>query len=632
MCGIFGILNINGQIEQEKFSVPNETAILKHRGPDDFGYFIDSHIYMGHRRLSIIDLVSGRQPICNEDETLWVIFNGEIYNFIELRKILISKGHTFITNTDTEVILHAYEQWGNACVGRFRVMFAFAIWDQSKKTLFIARDRLGIKPLFYAFEDGLFYFASEMKGVLQYKRFPREIDYCGLASYFTLSYIPAPLTIFKHIHKLLPGHTLEVKNRAITIHQYWDIHFQPDYSQSEGYFIDGFMNLLTESVDLRLISDVPLGAFLSGGIDSGTVVALMSNLNPEPVRSFSMGFGGNVGGYLDEREYARQVASMYGTLHSEKKILPNFKNIIEDIIRSFDEPFADHSTIPSFYLCKTTREEVTVALSGLGGDELFGGYERYLGYKMSTFYNRLPWFLRENVIRQLVEKIPERTDGHYTVNHLKRFVRSASLPADARYLGFLSMLSKGRNESLFSEPRLYEEGFEAIKDLIFRYFNTTNATELMDRVFYCDIKTYLPEDILACTDRMSMRHGLEVRVPFLDHKLVEFCATIPHEMKVTFGDKKNILKKAVKDILPKGVISHRKQGFVGPMTTWLQTDLKPFVLKSLQVSNLNKHGIFNNKVVNKILDEHFNRLEINDKLIWSLVMFQAWYDMYRDHQ
>jgi len=628
MCGIFGLFSVSGQLDITKFSLPGATEVLKHRGPDDYGHFLGTQVYLGHRRLSIIDLKTGKQPIFNEDGTKCIIFNGEIYNFKEIRQDLESRGHRFITNSDTEVIIHAYEEWGKACVEKLRGMFAFAIWDFTDKKLFLARDRLGIKPLFYAPQRDIFYFASEMKAILQCEDFPREIDTDGLASYFTISYIPAPLTIFKHIRKLPPGHTLTLKNGEIKIQRYWDLHFRPDRSKSPDYFIAGFMGILEEAVDLRMISDVPIGAFLSGGIDSGVIVALMSKLSSDPVHTYCMGFGGNVGGYFDERKYARQVASRYGAIHKEYEVFPDVSSIIQDIVLSFDEPFADHSTIPSYYLCKTTRENVKVALSGLGGDELFGGYERYLGFKLSILYNMLPWPLREKVIRQLIEKIPERADGHYTVNHLKRFVRSASLPHDLRYFGFLAMLEKSRNSSIFAEPEKYTSGFDHCRNIILAHFNSNNANELLERVFYCDIKSYLPDDILACTDRMSMRHSLEVRVPFLDHKLMEFCATIPHEMKIKLWDKKHILKTAALNILPKEVVTHRKQGFEGPMTRWLQTDLKPYVLNVLSKKNLNKHGMLNYDLLKTILDEHFSRVEIHDKLIWSLVIFQTWYNLY----
>jgi asparagine synthase (glutamine-hydrolysing) len=573
MCGIFGLLALSGRLDPEKYSLPNETSVLRHRGPDAFGCFLDEHAYLAHRRLSIIDLSSGNQPVYNEDRSVCVVFNGEIFNFQEIRDELAAKGHAFTTNSDTEVIVHSYEEYGKACVDRFRGMFAFAIWDARSKTLFLARDRLGIKPVFYAIRNDVLYFASEMKAILQYPDFPREMDYDGLASYFTLSYIPDPLTIFAHIRKLSPGHTMTVAGGRISIEQYWDLSFSPD-GMRQDYYIEGLMDILNESVKLRMISDVPLGAFLSGGIDSGAIVAAMAKVSSDPVRTFCIGFGGNVGGYLDERGYAREVAQQYESIHREYEVTPDFYGLIEDIVTSFDEPFGDSGAVPTYYVCEAARREVTVALSGLGGDELFGGYERYLGFHYSRLYNHLPTFLRESVIRPLVETLPERADGHYTVNHLKRFVRSGSLPEDSRYFGFISMLGKDKKDNLFAEPERYADNFRACQDLVLRHFNAPNAEDPLDKVFYCDIKTYLPDDILTCTDRMSMRHSLEVRVPFLDHKFVEFCATIPSSMKVRFQDKKHIFKQALGGVLPKSVLNHRKQGFIGPMTKWLQTDLK----------------------------------------------------------
>jgi len=628
MCGIFGILNLKGQLDVCRFGVPNSTDILRHRGPDDFGSYIDSSVYLGHRRLSIIDLKTGKQPIFNEDGSKCIIFNGEVFNFQEIRKDLETRGHHFSTNSDTETILHSYEEWGNSCVDRFRGMFAFAIWDLVEKKLFIARDRLGIKPLFYALIGDALYFASEMKAILQYSFFPREMDMDALGAYFMLSYIPAPMTISRHIRKLLPGHTLEVKSGKVAINQYWDLKFHPDHTKDENYFIDGFMGLLEEAVKLRLISDVPLGAFLSGGIDSGTIVALMSGLSTEPVRTFNIGFGGNTGGFLDERGFAREVAERYGAIHQEYEVTPDVTGVVTDIVKAFDEPFADSSTIPSYYVSKITRQHVTVALSGLGGDELFGGYERYLGFRLAGAYRRIPWVIREKVVRPLIEALPERRDGHYTVNHLKRFVRSASMQDDLCYLNFVFMVGGEKRERLFADPKVFKDGLEHCEQMMVDYFRAENASDPMDRVFYLDMKTWLPEDILACTDRTSMWHSLEVRVPFLDHKLMEFCATIPNGLKVKGWEKKHLLKKAVSNLLPAGVINHRKQGFDSPMTKWLQTDLKPFVLDVLSNRNLSKHGLFNIETVNTILSEHFNRVEIHDKLIWALVMFQLWFNLY----
>lgn len=627
MCGIFGII----APRIDKAQVEKATDTLSHRGPNDSGFYFDEYAGLGHRRLSIIDLEGGHQPIFNEDRSMCIIFNGEIYNFMELGDQLARNGHKFSTRSDTEIILHAFEEWGESCVEKLRGMFAFAIWDSKKRALFLARDRLGIKPLFYGSVNGKFYFASEMKAILSDPEFPRDMDESALVSYFTLSYIPAPLTIYSKINKLPPGHTLTYREGQVAIRKYWDLYLQPDRSKSEEYFIQGFMGLLEEAVKIRLISEVPLGAFLSGGIDSSTVVALMSKVNESPMRTFSIGFGGEIGGYLDERKYARQVSERYQTDHREYEVLPNPEGLVEKIVQAFDEPFADDSAIPSYYVCKIAKENVTVALSGLGGDEVFAGYERYLGFKMRHAYNRIPAFLRERFIRKAIENLEERRDGHYTINHMKRFVRSASLRPDLAYLGYISKMNSTLKGTLFSDEEKFEKRFQSCQDLILSYFNSpimADESDSANRAFYCDVKTYLPEDILAVTDRMSMQHALEVRVPFLDHKFMEFCSTIPPEMKMKWFRKKYLLKKAVKHILPKAVIQHRKQGFVGPMAQWLKRDLKAYVLETLSEKNLKKQDLFNLGGVKTMLEEHFSGKEIHDTLIWSMVVFQRWFDLY----
>lgn len=391
------------------------------------------------------------------------------------------------------------------------------------------------------------------------------------------------------------------------------------------------MDLFQESVQAHLVSDVPLGAFLSGGIDSSAVVAMMSGNGTGKVNTFSIGFGGDTGGYLDERSYARMVAQRYGTNHHEYEVMPDPRGIVEKIVRSFDEPFADDSAIPSYYVCKIARENVTVALSGLGGDEAFAGYERYLGYRLRSMYNRLPRFVRQNLIRKLVEGLPERSDGHYTINHMKRFVRSSASSADTAYFGYISRLNPSLGGAFFADAERFATHHESCRELVLSYFNSPNVHDTQDslnRVLYCDIKTYLPDDILTVTDRMSMYHSLEVRVPYVDHRVLEFCATIPPEMKLKWFKKKYLLKKAIAPLLPKEVINHRKQGFVGPMTRWLQTDLKPYVLETLDEKNLRKHGLFNSLTIKRIVDEHLSGKEIHDALIWSLVIFQKWFDMY----
>jgi asparagine synthase (glutamine-hydrolysing) len=433
----------------------------------------------------------------------------------------------------------------------------------------------------------------------------------------------------------LPGHTILWRDGQIRIRKYWDLYFNPEKDKSEKYFIDEFLGLFEEAVLMHLISDVPLGAFLSGGIDSSAMVAMMSKVSKEKVNTFTIGFGGEVGGYLDERQYARMVVQRYATRHHEYEVIPEPAGLIEKIVRAFDEPFADDSTIPSYFVCKIARENVTVALSGLGGDEALGGYERYLGFKIRGLFNRLPVLLREKVIRAMIEKTPELLDGHYTINHMKRFIRSASLSPDLAYFGFVSRINPELVSSFYADSERYKQYTVQCKDIVLGYFNSTNvsgADDALDRAFFYDVKTYLPEDILSVTDRISMHHSLEVRVPYLDHRLFELCARIPSEMKMKWFRKKYLFKKAVKSLLPKEVLDHRKQGFIGPMTQWLKKDLKPFVLESLSKKNLDKHGLLNYSTVQRILNEHLSGKEIHDTLIWSLLIFQVWFDLYIENK
>jgi asparagine synthase (glutamine-hydrolysing) len=631
MCGIFGIVGSN----IDKARLKKSTDSMAHRGPDDSGFFTGDGVGLGFRRLSIIDLEGGQQPMYNEDGSLCIVFNGEIYNFSALHDDLVARNHRFKTRSDTETILHAYEEWGEDCVDYLRGMFAFAIWDMKTKKLFVARDRFGIKPLFYAEHGGTLYFASEMKAILADRSIGRDMDDVALASYFCLSYIPDSMTIFRGIRKLLPAHVLIWQEGKVRVRKYWNIKYCPDRGKSEDYFVNRFVELFHESIRIHLISDVPLGAFLSGGIDSSAVVAVMSMVTQRPVNTFCMGFGGEAGGYLDERVYAQMVADRYRTNHKEYEVLPEPEGLLEKIVRSFDEPFADDSTIPTYFVCKIARENVTVAESGLGGDEAFAGYERYLGFRARALYNRLPHFLRERVIRRFVDGLSERSDGHYTINHMKRFVRSSSQDDGNAYYGYLTRLNPGIQASFFADTTRFSKYLDAPRELILDYFKSIPAEDERDalnRVFYCDLKTYLPEDILAVTDRMSMYHALEVRVPFLDHPLMEFCATIPPEMKMKWFTKKYLLKKAVRGLLPSEVIDHRKQGFVGPMAQWLKKDLRPFTLNVLSKKNLERHGLFNPGTIQRILDEHYRGTEIHDTLIWSLLIFQVWYNLYIENE
>ncbi len=626
MCGIFGAVSS----KPFHFDLESYTNKLEHRGPDALGVYRDDFAGLGHRRLSIIDLAGSSQPIYNEDRSLCIIFNGEIYNYQGLRNDLLNKGHRFTTNGDTETILHAYEEWGDCCVERLRGMFAFAIWNSKSRTLFLARDRLGIKPLFYACHNDRLYFSSEMKAILAEGSFPRTIDKGALAAYFSYSYIPAPLTIFCDIKKLEPGHCLTWHDGKQTKRKYWDLQLYNGEARSEKYYADTLLDLLQEAVDMRMMSEVPLGAFLSGGIDSSTIVALMSGVSSSPVNTFCIGFGGNTGGYLDERQYAAQVASRYQTNHRNYEVTMEPNGMLETIVSAFDEPFADDSTIPSYFVCKMARENVTVALSGLGGDELFGGYERYLGFKLRSIYNRVPSLIRGG-IGSIVRNLPERADGHYTINHMKRFVRSNDQDGDRSYLGYLSILDSQKRQNLFTDGSRFKKYLDSADDMLLQHFNSDNVEgdkNALNRALYCDLMTYLPEDILAVTDRMSMQHGLEVRVPFIDHKFLEYCVTIPDSIRMKNFKKKYLLKKMVRPLLPPEVLDHRKQGFVGPMTQWLKHDLKSYVTETLTKKNLQRHDLFNYETVSKALDEHFSGREIHDTFIWSLLVFEKWYDMY----
>lgn len=624
MCGIFGCVSLQkAGIDYKKF-----TNTLFHRGPDDSGFYTDDYIDMGHRRLSIIDVEGGHQPILNQNNDMAIIFNGEIYNYQELRRELQEKGYVFTTHGDTETILHAYAEWGENCVLRLNGMFSFAIWNKTSKKLFLARDRLGIKPLFYCYHNDSLYFSSEIKAITADTTIRLQINDTALAGFFTLSYIPAPYTIYKNIHKLLPGHTLTWSDGRYSIKKYWDIHFIPDRSKTEMYYMDGILEHFRKSVKSHMISDVPIGAFLSGGVDSSAVVAFMSKSATSPVNTFCIGFGGTKGGYLDERVYAEMVAKKFSTRHKQLEVTPSLYGILDKIINAFDEPFADDSSIPSYFVSKIAQENVKVVLSGLGGDELFAGYERYLGFRLQSIYNNVPYFIRKNIISKLVDRLPERSDGHYTINHMKRFARGGLLEPDKCYLSYISILSDDIRSRLFADRARFNDNYNTCAELMMGYFNSDNVhgrKDSLDRALYCDIKTYLPDDILALSDRVSMQHSLEVRVPFIDHEFMEFCATIPPEIRLKGFKKKYLLKKALSEILPKEVINHRKQGFVGPTASWMKSDLKQVIIDSLSRKELDKHGYIQYDTVSRILDEHFSGKQLHDKLIWSLLIYQKWF-------
>ncbi|NPV03136.1 MAG: asparagine synthase (glutamine-hydrolyzing) [Syntrophaceae bacterium] len=626
MCGICGIFNYGTHepVGTGLLRAMNDT--LRHRGPNDEGQHIDGNLGLAMRRLSIIDIGGGKQPIHNEDRSIWIVFNGEIFNYSELKRYLEGKGHTFCTQSDTETIVHLYEEHGDDCVNYLRGMFAFALWDSPTRSLLLARDRVGIKPLFYCDTGkGELLFSSEPKALLASPKVPRDMDHQGLDAYFAYGYIPAPLSIYKSIRKLPAGHLMKIRQSGLSIRKYWDLYFRPEHGKPQSYFEGKFEEIFSEAVKMRLISEVPLGAFLSGGVDSGLVVAYMADAMNSAPHTFSVGFSGNVGGYLDERPYARMVAERYRCEHRELLIEPRVETILDDIVDAFDEPFADDSVIPSYYICEASSHDLTVALTGLGGDELFAGYERYLGFRISLLYDYMPSVLAKGIFAPFIEWLPELSNGHYTVNHLKRFVRASHLALPERYARYVTMLNPDERSRLYHPDISASIDFRATEELMTGYFNSDeNATNPLDKMFYQDIKTYLPDDILALTDRIGMRHSMELRVPFTDHVLMEFCATIPAEMKMKRMQKKAMLKQIAAAKLPRPVLAHRKQGFASPMAQWLKSDLKSFSEALISAGGKSIEDVLRRSVIREMIADHMQCRELNDKRIFALIMYQRW--------
>lgn len=627
MCGIVGICNLDAS-PVEKKSIQAMCDSIRHRGPDDEGIALFNNIGIGMRRLSIIDLKSGHQPISNEDGNIWIVFNGEIYNYIELKDFLEKKGHTFKTNSDTECIIHLYEEYGTNCLEHLRGMFSFAIYDKKEPAIFIARDRLGIKPLFYYLDNNKLVFASEIKSILTISGIDKEIDFSAMDAFFTYTYIPAPKTIFKNIVKLEPGHFLLCKGKEVVKNKFWDLYYMPNYEKKEEVLIEEFDELFKKTVKCHMISDVPVGAFLSGGVDSGFVMALMSRYADEAVKAFTINFAGESGGYFDESIYAKEVAHKYKAIHLEYTVKPDFANIIDSIVESFDEPFADDSVIPTYHICRLSSKEVKVALTGLGGDEMFGGYDRYLGLKMSQIYNRIPKVLRKIAINPLIKNIQESKKDRERVSQLKRFITAADKPEHERYSNYISSFNNIEKHLLYNHDisNIANDGWST--EIANNYFLRDNATSLLDKAFYTDIKMYLPDDVLALSDRISMRHSLELRVPFVDHKIVEFCARIPAHFKIKWARKKYLLKKISASYIPSSVINHPKQGFASPMTSWIRHNIKEYITESLSKDRLSVHGFFNVDYVQNIISDHIARKHNNHKMIFSLLMFQKWYEKY----
>jgi asparagine synthase (glutamine-hydrolysing) len=625
MCGIVGIVNDDSGRVINPDALQDMCNVISHRGPDDEGYYVDGAMGLGMRRLSIIDVQGGHQPIHNEDKNCWIVFNGEIYNYPELRQLLLKKGHQFITKTDTEAIIHLYEEYGDNCVNYLRGMFAFAIWDKKRHKLFIARDRLGEKPLYYTHQQGRFAFASELKSLLVLPDICKTLDLDGLRDYFSFLYVPTPRTIFGRIKKLPAAHTLTFQNGRISIQRYWGVTNWRSSNRTEKDLIEELLSLVRESVRIRLMSEVPLGAFLSGGVDSSLVVAAMSEILENPVETFTMGFEQGKHHY-DERAYAAVVARHCSTRHREFVAYPDVRELLPKLIRAFDEPFADSSAIPNYVLCKKTREYVTVALSGLGGDELSCGYERYLGMKLAHVYDKCPNLVKE-FLSSVANRLPDARSGSLLSERIKRFIRVGSLPEQSKYFEMIAAFNETEKRQLFSADTLgLLEGSNS-EDLLWSYFQACNSSDLVDHMLFVDLNTYLVDDLLTLTDRISMAHSLEMRVPLIDHKLVEFFASLPSEMRLRGLTKKYILKKAAEKLVPREVIYRHKKGFSVPLSLWLRNELRDLVTEELSENRLRQIGYFNYKMVSKTVQEHLSGRHNHENKIWALLNFLLWHRM-----
>ena len=623
MCGIAGYVNTNNRRPADPRIIEAMCATMIHRGPNDQGMWVDGPVGLGMRRLSIIDLSTGHQPIANETKDVWVVFNGEIYNYRDLADWLVGRGHCLSTASDTEVIVHLYEELGDACVQKLRGMFAFALWDQPRSRLFVARDRLGVKPLYYFYDGRCFVFGSELKALLAHPAVAPTVDPQGLLYYLRYSYVPEPLTIFEGVHKLPPGCTLSLMGRTLTVTPYWDGAAPPSGPVgpvSEDDAVERLDDLLRESVRLRLVSDVPLGAFLSGGIDSSLVVALMAREMARPVTTFSIGFEEE---RYNELPYARQVARHLGTDHHERIVGPQDCGLLERIVAHFDEPFGDASAIPTYYVSQLAAEHVTVALSGDGGDELFAGYERYAVDLWRSRFEVVPPMVRR-WLTGLSDLLPEDFYG-------KNFMRNVSLPGRQRYLENNSYLAP-RHLGRLLTPEFQAEvtGDVNAERLTDAYFERVDGRPWLARLQYLDTKLYLPGDILTKVDRMSMAHSLEAREPLLDHVLAEYVAGLPVEMKFRNGTAKYLLKRVAERYLPAEIVHRRKHGFGVPLEYWFKDDLRDYIHDVLFDSRTRARGIFRPEEVTRLVRRYENGRNELSPVIWLLVVFETWCRLYLD--
>lgn len=633
MCGICGTVTTNGSRIDEAV-LRRMTDVMTHRGPDESGVYLRrAHglsVGLGHRRLSIIDLSeAGRQPLSNEDGTVWLVFNGEIYNYPELRRELEGKGHRFRSHTDSEVIVHLYEEEGTQCARRLAGMFAFALWDQRAETLVLSRDRIGIKPLVYRHDGGTFLFASEIKSILQHPGVEKRIDWQALGLYLTFNYIPAPWSIFQGIRKLLPGQTLCFRGGTVSTGEYWNIDREGPAGRGEAGLEEQkalLFETLEASVQRHMVADVPVGAFLSGGIDSSIVVGLMARHSPRPVQTYTIGFADMP--LFDERSYAREVARFHGTEHRE--IALTARDVLEAVpavLESFDEPFADSSALPTYIVSRETARSVKVALSGDGGDELFAGYRMYAGERWASLYRLVPGILRRSLIEPLAASLPDSRETLLTdyARRVKKFLRGAGQPFERRFLAWNEIFDRAAREQLLRKrPEVYMDlGEEIVRERL-----RERDDDAVNRMLYADVKESLPGDMLKKVDHMSMLNSLEVRVPFLDHRVCELAFSISGGRKLRNGRGKVILVETFKDLLPPMLHNRPKWGFEMPISAWLRNELGGLIDETLETGRLSRQGIFDAQAVARLVEDFRERRRDPSWQLWNLMAFQIWHEKY----
>lgn len=629
MCGIYGILNFDKSDPPDEQLLARMGAVIVHRGPDDAGHYFGHGVGLGMRRLSIIDVSGGHQPLSNEDGTVWVVLNGELYNFQPLRAELEKKGHKFRTRTDTEVVVHLYEEEGVGLFKRLRGMFGLAVWDTKRRRLLLGRDRIGEKPLYIRREPGRLLFASELKSILQATDAPRQINPLALQEYLSLGYVPAPLCLLDGMEKLLPGHYLTVENGKFEEHSFWDVPEHEPETRSEEEWCELVREKILETVRSQLVSDVPLGAFLSGGLDSSTIIAAMSRLTNQPVKTYSIGYEGEHS-YYNELPYARLVAKAFGTDHHEIVVRPDVGELLPQLIWHLDEPIADSACLTTYLVSKLARKSVTVILSGVGGDELFGGYRRYLGNSLHSYYRKLPHLLREKAFPALLRRVPQdrHTSWKDYARYAAAFVRTAQLDSAARYASYVTLFPSHVEGDLLE--RSWGPSTQSGSATLRSYFERRLSGDELSRIFYADLKTSLTDDLLAMTDRMSMAASIECRSPLVDFEFVESINCIPSNLKVRGMQLKYILKKAVRPWLPREILERKKRGFGAPIGAWLRKELQPLVNELLSETTVRRRGLLRWSAVQELRRAHDQERSDYTDGLFALIQLELWCRTYLD--